>query len=600
MVQVSLTVGKLDASLALLLTKDHHLIEFPTILLPDGITAGSIVRITCDRNLEEEQKEKEQFEQVQEEIYDLFGKNTPQAPVLRVLNVTQTSCVLEWDPLELGTSSIKSLTLYKNGERLGQIPNPLVNTNIKLSGLPIDTPYEFQLRLTTTAGVYTSNNVQLRTHKMTDLSGITVCVGEIEPNDAFTIEDIEESLRKVGARPMQREVKVDTTHFICTKSVGPEWEKAEKMIIPVVRPEWIKACELERRIIGVRNFYVNAEDTSAWTQKNYWSKTEHQTPKSEAPIAGETSEQNTADNSKAEDPTIVGPKTDEPNLEAPTIEEPKIETPNIEEPKIEEPKIEEPKIEVPTIEEPIIEAPTIEEPKIEAPTIEEPKLEEPKIEAPTIVENVVVAPEGEETTIVEPTIEEPVIEEQKSEESKNEESTGEPSKTPTKNITEIPVVQEPTANDPTIEEPVYEKVVVIDPTIEEPVVDQTLSNASIDDPNTKLESVVGQVAEEPTVEEPAANNQPIEEPDIQETPTEVPTIEPPVDLNRPDEDLNQEIDATKGLESNEAPEVPAGDLNSETEEQEDDVSHAQSSPALVGLQANSKKGSKKKKKKGKK
>ena len=28
MVEVSLTVGKLDASLALLLTKDHHLIEF--------------------------------------------------------------------------------------------------------------------------------------------------------------------------------------------------------------------------------------------------------------------------------------------------------------------------------------------------------------------------------------------------------------------------------------------------------------------------------------------------------------------------------------------------------------------------------------------
>ncbi|ANZ77542.1 BA75_04647T0 [Komagataella pastoris] len=590
MVQVSLTVGKLDASLALLLTKDHHLIEFPTILLPDGITAGSIVRITCDRNLEEEQKEKEQFEQVQEEIYDLFGKNTPQAPVLRVLNVTQTSCVLEWDPLELGTSSIKSLTLYKNGERLGQIPNPLVNTNTKLSGLPIDTPYEFQLRLTTTAGVYTSNSVQLRTHKMTDLSGITVCVGEIEPNDAFTIEDIEKSLRKVGARPMQREVKVDTTHFICTKSVGPEWEKAEKMIIPVVRPEWIKACELERRIIGVRNFYVNAEDTSAWTQKNYWGKTEHQIPAPEEPTSGEISEQKTADNSKVEEPKTV----------VPTIEEPKIEQPIIEAPNIEAQAIEEPKIEAPTIE-----APSIEEPKIEAPTIEELEIEEP-----TIVEKT-GEPEAEEITIVEPTISEPVIEGQKREEPKNDDSIEEPCKTPTENVTENPVVQDPTVNDPTIEEPVYEEIPVTDPTIEEPIVDQTLSVASIDEPKTNTESVVGQVAEEPPVEDqieetaveaPAAKNSPIEESDIQEQPIEVQTVEPPVDLNRPDEDLsNQQIDLPKGLESNEAPAIHAdGDLNSETEDHEDVVSPAQSSPTLVGLQANPKKGSKKKKKKGKK
>ena len=56
MVEVSLTVGKLDASLALLLTKDHHLIEFPTILLPNGVRAGSIVKIKCDQDLEGEKE----------------------------------------------------------------------------------------------------------------------------------------------------------------------------------------------------------------------------------------------------------------------------------------------------------------------------------------------------------------------------------------------------------------------------------------------------------------------------------------------------------------------------------------------------------------
>ncbi|ODQ56921.1 hypothetical protein WICANDRAFT_18838, partial [Wickerhamomyces anomalus NRRL Y-366-8] len=256
MVEVSLTVGKLDASLALLLTKDHHLIEFPTILLPDGVSAGSVVTIKCDQDLDEEAKDKNIFEDVQEQILEMFGKNEPKAPILKIKNVTQTSAVLEWEQLDLGSANIKSLTLYKNNSRLGQIPNPLVNTTTKLSGLPVDTPYEFHLRLDTTAGIYQSEPVKLRTHKMTDLSGITVCLGEIDPKEGITREDIESSLANMGAKPLQDEVKVDTTHFICTLGLGPQYKKALDNNIPVVRPEWLKASETERRIIGVRNFYL--------------------------------------------------------------------------------------------------------------------------------------------------------------------------------------------------------------------------------------------------------------------------------------------------------------------------------------------------------
>lgn len=180
MVEVALTVGKLDASLALLLTKDHHLIEFPTILLPDDISPGSIVRITCDRDLNREQEEKKEFDQLQDEIFETFGKYEPENPVLKIVNVTQTSCVLEWEPLNLGTSELKELTLYKNGSKLGPIKNPFQKKNIKFSGLPIDTPYKFQLKLETSSGIYYSNLVELKTHKMTDLSGITVCIGDID------------------------------------------------------------------------------------------------------------------------------------------------------------------------------------------------------------------------------------------------------------------------------------------------------------------------------------------------------------------------------------------------------------------------------------
>ncbi|ODV93310.1 hypothetical protein PACTADRAFT_21236, partial [Pachysolen tannophilus NRRL Y-2460] len=232
-----------------------YLIEFPTILLPDGVVAGSIVKIKCEKDSELEKNEIEQFNRIQQEILEKFGKNLPKNPILKIKNVTQTSCVLEWDKLELSTSKIKSLILYKNGLKLGNIPNPLQNTTIKLSGLPIDTQYKFQLKLYTTAGVFNSNEIIVQTHKMTDLSGITVCLGEID-DPKITSNTISNILNKIGAKPLQDKVKVDTTHFICTKPTGKEWKRAIDSNIPIVRPEWLKACELERRIIGVRMFYL--------------------------------------------------------------------------------------------------------------------------------------------------------------------------------------------------------------------------------------------------------------------------------------------------------------------------------------------------------
>lgn len=259
MVEVSLTVGKLDASLALLLTKDHHLIEFPTILLPDGVQAGLIIKIKCDRDLELEKEQQEKFNQVQDSILELYGKQEPEPPLLKVKNITQTSCVLEWEKLQLANASIKSLSLYKNNVRLGQIPNALVNTTTKLSGLPLDTSFKFRLRLDTTSGVYYSNELEIKTHKMTDLSGITICLGEINyEEEGYTEEDIKVLLSNIGGKPIQKEVQVDTTHFICTLAKGPQWKRAVDNNIPVVRPEWLKACMQEKRLAGVRIFYLDA------------------------------------------------------------------------------------------------------------------------------------------------------------------------------------------------------------------------------------------------------------------------------------------------------------------------------------------------------
>ena len=303
MVEVSLTVGKLDASLALLLTKDHHLIEFPTILLPAGVRAGLVVLLRCEQDRASEQREAQRFQQIQDEILNTFGRNMPAAPVLRVRNVTQTLCVLEWDALDLGTANLKNLVLYKDGQKLGAIPQPLTQRTTKLLGLPIDKTFEFQLRLDTTAGVFSLAAVEVTTHKMTDLSGITVCVGDIGANEPFAAADIEATLAAIGAHPPQDRVKVDTTHFLCTREnkQNPEYVRASEMNIPIVRPEWLKACERERRIVGVREFYVKDCVLPELIGRNYWK----------APEARKVSEAEAPEAEASEAPEAEAPKAAE-------------------------------------------------------------------------------------------------------------------------------------------------------------------------------------------------------------------------------------------------------------------------------------------------
>ncbi|KAH3688184.1 hypothetical protein WICPIJ_000826 [Wickerhamomyces pijperi] len=305
MTEVSFTVGKLDASIALLLTADHHLIEFPTILLPDGIKPGSFVTIKANQDSEKEESEKKKFEEIQDSILSLYGTHEPKAPVLKIKNVTQTSAVLEWDAIELGSAQIKALTLYKNGVKLGRIPNPLANMTTKLSGLQLNTKYDFKLRMDTTAGVYYSNDLSVTTHKMTDLSGITVCIGDIQAHEGISTDDIVSTLHEMGARPLQTEVSIDTTHFIATAGNGLQWKKALDSNIPVVRPEWLRACAKERRIIGVRNFYLDCDPESLKDFKFV---------KKEAEVKPEDSPQ-----AEVEAPISQEPAQAQPNEESTTI-----------------------------------------------------------------------------------------------------------------------------------------------------------------------------------------------------------------------------------------------------------------------------------------
>lgn len=265
-IDVVLTVGKLDASLALLTTQDHHVIEFPTMLLPENVKAGSIIKMGVSQDSDEELKQRDEFQSLQDQILEKYGLEKPIAPVLKVVNVTQTSCVLAWDKLSLGSAKLKALTLYRHEERSMVVPNAFKITQTKISGLSVDTDYEFQLKLSTTSGQFWSNKIKIHTHKMTDMSGITVCLGPLDPLQHITKEQISECLKEIHARDLQTKVGIDTTHFVCNElddngEEDEELQKAKNNNIPIVKPEWIRACCVEKRIVGVRAFYVGAEST---------------------------------------------------------------------------------------------------------------------------------------------------------------------------------------------------------------------------------------------------------------------------------------------------------------------------------------------------
>jgi chitin biosynthesis protein CHS5 len=228
-------------------------IEFPSILLPPNIVSGSIVDITVARNHAAEAESDKQFAALQDRIFSTFGAAEPSTPVLRCRNATQTSILLEWDPIELATADLISLSLYRNGQKAGNIPRPLKNRSTKISGLAVDTEYTFHLVLRTSAGTLSSKQIVVRTHKMTDLSGVTITTGFLP---SHVRETLTAAVERIGAK-FADSVGLDTTHFITTEGRGIAWEKAVEMNIPVVRPEWATACEESGRILGVTKFYLD-------------------------------------------------------------------------------------------------------------------------------------------------------------------------------------------------------------------------------------------------------------------------------------------------------------------------------------------------------
>lgn len=110
---------------------------------------GSILTITVSRDLEAELAAQRSFSHLQHTILDTFT-SPPTPPALKVRSVTQTSVVLEWDKISVGSADFRALEMYKNGQRWGRVGGDFgkkEKREWKTGGLQVGEEYSFQLVL---------------------------------------------------------------------------------------------------------------------------------------------------------------------------------------------------------------------------------------------------------------------------------------------------------------------------------------------------------------------------------------------------------------------------------------------------------------------
>ncbi|KAJ2783657.1 hypothetical protein H4R18_001567 [Coemansia javaensis] len=252
------TVGKLDAGMAMLLTEDYQLIEFPSVLLPKGVVLGSVVNIDVARDRDTERRQRSEFRELQEQILEDFGARQPQPPVIRAGHTTQTWAVIEWDPLDLAAAELRSLHLYRDGQRMMQpMPATLDLANsvraVKTTGLDVGHEYEFKIEMRTSAGTLFSNTVAVTTHSLDNLTGVRVCFGDCDSQDE--VANLKDALKRIGAS-WTDSVSLSITHFVARYKSGPAYEAALRCNIPIVKPDWILACEANSKLQPAIKFHL--------------------------------------------------------------------------------------------------------------------------------------------------------------------------------------------------------------------------------------------------------------------------------------------------------------------------------------------------------
>jgi len=82
-----------------------------------------------------------------------------------------------------------------------------------------------------------------------------VCFGTFIPGTEEDIDALITILERVGAS-YSEELTLDNTHVICNVGKGPKYDMAKTWNIPVVKPDFLRKCEAQGKILAAHTFYL--------------------------------------------------------------------------------------------------------------------------------------------------------------------------------------------------------------------------------------------------------------------------------------------------------------------------------------------------------
>jgi hypothetical protein len=254
--EIPFTVGKIEEGVAVLVTDDLQMVEFPAHYLPkfekpDGqpIGIGSVLSLKITHSLPLQASRNEAFISLQDSILSHFS-HPPSADVLGSclkLDGRSHSWIMvsfpSWKVLakkhgwtakihSIDCQVNRSIAFYGIGEE---------ETLIRLTGLDTDQAFEIRLVFRTSTGTFYSNIVTVSTCSPSDFTGLHLVIDEDAGQEAL---DLAKELGAMVYAPSDLDKNI-TTHVIAEN--GQRYGDLH-LDIPIVNVDWLKACKASGKI----------------------------------------------------------------------------------------------------------------------------------------------------------------------------------------------------------------------------------------------------------------------------------------------------------------------------------------------------------------
>ena len=131
--------------------------------------------IAVEKDRSAEKQAVDEFERLQKNILEEFGTHAPEKPKLVVKGLTTDVPDADWSSRKLYAADLKTQELYRNEKKVNQALPPHICAT-RITGLEPNTTYNFVLKLKTTAGLFSSDPLTVKTHTLDNLSGSFCCI----------------------------------------------------------------------------------------------------------------------------------------------------------------------------------------------------------------------------------------------------------------------------------------------------------------------------------------------------------------------------------------------------------------------------------------